>query len=58
MTLMYIKREPDGVSIIGFNINLTLQFYQYVTICKAKVKKIQNGTIKFMVKNFFNLYHT
>ena len=58
MTLMYIKREPDGVSIIGFNINLTLQFYQYVTICKAKVKKIQNDTIKFMVKNFFNLYHT
>ena len=41
MTLMYIKREPDGVSIIGFNINLTLQFYQYVTICKAKVKKFK-----------------
>ena len=37
MTLMYIKREHDGVSIIGFNINLTMQFYQYVTICKAKV---------------------
>ena len=57
MTLMYIKREPDVASIIGFNINLTMQFYQYGTICKAKVK-IQNDTIKFMIKNFFNLYHT